>query len=50
MIVMKIKNTTLPGPITFIRGLEEFDMMFSGHILSELDKDVYIEWLTREGG
>jgi hypothetical protein len=33
----------LSGPITFIRGLEEFDMMFTGHILSGLDRDVYIE-------
>jgi len=37
------RSTTLPGPITFIRGPEEFDMMFTGHILSGLDRDVYIE-------
>jgi hypothetical protein len=37
------RSTTLPGSITFIRGLEEFDMMFTGHILSGLDRDVYIE-------
>ena len=34
------KSTTLPGPITFIRGLEEFDMMFIGHVLSGLDRDM----------
>lgn len=37
------RSTTLPGPITFIRGLEEFDRMFTGHILSGIDRDVYIE-------
>jgi len=42
MIIMKIQNTTLIGPIAFIRGLEKFDMMFTGHILSWLDKNMYI--------
>ena len=37
------RSTTLPGPITFIRGQEKFDIMFKGHILSVIDRDVYIE-------
>jgi len=40
MEIIKKENTT--GSITIIWGLEEFDMMFTGHILSGLDGDVYI--------
>jgi len=41
MEIIRKENTT--GPITFIGRLEEFDMMFTGHIMSGLDRDTYIE-------
>jgi len=37
------RSTTLPGPITFIRGLEEFDTMYAGYTLRGRNRDVYIE-------
>lgn len=37
------RSTTLPGPITFIRGLEEFDTMYAGHTLLGWNRDVYKE-------
>lgn len=37
------QSTTRPGPITFKRGLDKFYLMYQGHSLSKLDKDVYKE-------
>lgn len=37
------KSMGKPGPITYKRGLDKFNLMFLGLILSKLDKDVYKE-------
>jgi len=41
MEIIRKENTT--WPITFIKGLEEFNMMVTGHILSCPVRDVYID-------
>lgn len=36
-------STALPGPITYKRGLDKFNAMFQGHIISISYRDVYKE-------
>ena len=35
------RRTTLPAPITFIRGLEQFDTLYEGYTMPDRNRDVY---------
>ena len=43
------QSTGRPGPITLKRGIDKFNIMYQGLVLSEFYRDVYKEYVANEG-